>query len=63
MQSLNSLSANRPIAVGCSIEHERFGIGVVEKIEGVGENCKATVSFKHVGTKQLLLKFAKFKVL
>lgn len=62
-QSLDSLSANRPIAVGCSIEHERFGIGVVEKIEGVGENCKATVSFKHVGTKQLLLKFAKFKVL
>ena len=59
----NQVLSNNTVAVGCTIEHERFGLGVVEKIEGVGENCKATVEFKHVGKKQLLLKFAKFKVL
>ena len=59
----NPVLSNNTVAVGCTIEHERFGLGVVEKIEGVGENCKATVEFKHVGKKQLLLKFAKFKVL
>jgi DNA helicase-2/ATP-dependent DNA helicase PcrA len=58
-----SNGAGKQLNVGATIEHERFGLGVVEKIEGVGENCKATVCFKHVGTKQLLLKFAKFKVL
>ena len=62
-QMQSPISSNSSVTVGCTIEHERFGLGVVEKIEGVGENCKATVNFKHVGTKQLLLKFAKFKVL
>ena len=41
----------------------RFGIGDVINIEGRGENTKATVKFRNVGTKQLLLKFAKFKVI
>lgn len=45
------------------IEHDRFGIGTVVHIEGVGENAKATVHFKNVGVKQLLLKFARFKVI
>ena len=48
---------------GVKIEHQRFGIGTVIKIEGTGENTKATVQFQHAGTKQLLLKFAKFKIL
>ena len=48
---------------GSVIEHQRFGVGRVVKIEGVGENQKATVEFKNVGTKQLLLKFARYKVL
>jgi len=48
---------------GCQIEHQRFGVGTVIKIEGTGENTKATVTFRNVGTKQLLLKFAKFKIL
>ena len=49
------------LSEGQRIEHERFGRGVVEKIEGAGDNCKATVRFEHAGVKQLLLKFARFK--
>lgn len=47
---------------GMKIEHQRFGRGTVLKIEGTGENTKATVEFVHSGTKQLLLKYAKFTV-
>lgn len=47
---------------GMKIEHQRFGRGTVLKIEGTGENAKATVEFVHSGTKQLLLKYAKFTV-
>ena len=48
---------------GNVIEHQRFGIGTVIKIEGSGENTKATVEFKNTGIKQLLLKFAKFNII
>ena len=48
---------------GCIIEHQRFGIGRVIRVEGSGENQKATVEFKNTGTKQLLLKFARYKVI
>ena len=51
------------LSEGCRIEHQRFGIGTVLKIEGTGENTKATVEFQNAGTKQLLLKFAKFTIL
>ena len=51
------------LQVGQVIEHERFGIGEVLKMEGTGDNCKATVKFRHAGEKQLLLKFARFKVI
>ena len=47
---------------GVVIEHQRFGIGTVVKLEGTGDNEKATVEFRNVGTKQLLLKFAKFNI-
>lgn len=50
------------LKVGNIIEHQRFGIGEVMGIEGVGENTKATVTFRNAGTKQLLLKFAKYKI-
>ena len=56
-------SAAGPLSEGCRIEHQRFGIGRVLKIEGTGENTKATVEFQNAGTKQLLLKFAKFTIL
>lgn len=48
---------------GQFIEHERFGRGEVLKVEGVGENAKATIRFQHAGDKQLLLRFARFKVI
>lgn len=48
---------------GSTIEHQRFGIGTVTRIEGTGENTKATVEFRNTGTKQLLLKFAKYKII
>ena len=48
---------------GNVIEHQRFGVGKVIKIEGMGENQKATVEFKNAGTKQLLLKFAKYRII
>ncbi|KGI60540.1 MULTISPECIES: ATP-dependent helicase [unclassified Prevotella] len=51
------------LQVGSRIEHQRFGVGVVQKIEGEGENTKATVEFANTGTKLLLLKFARYKVL
>ena len=47
---------------GSVIEHQRFGIGRVLRIEGSGENTKATVEFRNAGTKQLLLKFAKYTI-
>ena len=48
---------------GNIIEHQRFGVGTVIKVEGSGENTKATVDFKNAGTKQLLLKFAKYTII
>ena len=59
----NASSAAGSLSEGCRIEHQRFGIGTVLKIEGSGENTKATVEFQNAGTKQLLLKFAKFTLL
>ena len=47
---------------GTVIEHQRFGIGTVVRLEGTGDNEKATVDFRNVGQKQLLMKFAKFKI-
>ena len=56
-------SGGEGLREGVRIEHQRFGIGTVIKIEGTGENTKATVEFRNTGTKQLLLKFAKFKII
>ena len=51
------------LSEGNVIEHERFGIGNVLRVEGTGENTKATVQFRNAGTKQLLLKFARYKII
>lgn len=51
------------LSAGMWIEHERFGKGEVTRVEGSGDNCKATVQFQHAGIKQLLLKFARFKII
>lgn len=58
----STAGAGGNITVGTSVLHERFGKGIVRKIEGNGESTKATVEFENAGTKQLLLKFARLKV-
>lgn len=61
--SASSTSVLNRLTVGQQIEHERFGLGEVEKVEGEGDNAKATIRFRNAGTKQLLLRFARFKVI
>lgn len=56
-------TSNDVLQAGCVIEHDRFGVGHVLRVEGAGENTKATVEFTNVGTKQLLLKFARYKII
>ena len=63
LSSVSSVTSIGGLSVGVTIEHQRFGIGKVLNLEGSGENAKATVEFRNAGTKQLLLKFAKFKVI
>ena len=72
LKKVSSISPSRPalspeassgLQVGAVIEHERFGIGDVVDVVGSGDNCKATVKFRNAGEKQLLLKFARFKVI
>jgi DNA helicase-2/ATP-dependent DNA helicase PcrA len=58
-----SAIGNIGLREGNVIEHQRFGIGTVMKMEGSGENTKATVAFKNAGTKQLLLKFARYTII
>ena len=60
--ALSAGSSSCGLQEGMKIEHQRFGRGTVLKIEGTGENTKATVEFVHSSTKQLLLKYAKFTV-
>ena len=70
-QTGRPLATSRPPSIpsggnlheGCTIEHQRFGVGKVIKIEGTGENTKATVEFRNAGMKQLLLKFAKYRII
>ena len=60
--SAPSSPSNSGLREGAVIEHQRFGVGTVVKLEGTGDNEKATVEFRNVGIKQLLLKFAKFTI-
>lgn len=61
--SSTSSAGSGRLVEGTKIEHQRFGVGTVLKLEGSGENAKATVQFVNSGTKQLLLKFAKFTII
>lgn len=61
--SSTSVSTDSGLRVGQYIEHERFGLGEVLKVEGAGDNAKATIRFQNVGDKQLLLRFARFKII
>ena len=61
--SASSSSAGGNLREGMKIEHQRFGVGTTLKLEGSDETAKATVEFVPSGTKQLLLKFAKFTII
>lgn len=56
-------TASGTLKVGQQIAHSRFGRGKVVALTGTGIDAKATVEFENVGTKQLLLRFAKFTIL
>ena len=56
-------SGSSAYPIGTRIEHERFGKGTIKGCEGSGENMKLCVAFDMAGTKNLLVKFAKFRVL
>lgn len=51
------------LSVGAKVNHERFGTGVVQSIEGIGVNKKAEIKFESGGIKKLLLKFAKLQII
>jgi DNA helicase-2/ATP-dependent DNA helicase PcrA len=61
--SRGGVASPSQLSEGQVIEHQRFGVGKVLKVEGTGENTKATVQFQNAGVKQLLLKFARFTIL
>ena len=56
-------SQRQTIHAGARVEHQRFGLGTVVAVEGVGENEKATIEFQNAGNKTLLMKFARLTVL
>ena len=62
-QTSGSNTAKAPLNIGQIIEHNRFGIGEVINVEGSGINAKATIKFQNVGTKVLILSYAKYKVI
>lgn len=59
----NASTTQTQLQIGQTIEHERFGIGEIIHVEGAGDNAKATIRFRNAGEKQLLLRFARFKVI
>ena len=71
LKKLRKIDNNQPLQVnqdvkgleeGMTVEHARFGKGVIENIEGKGQDRKALISFKDFGKKNLLLRFAKLKI-
>lgn len=63
MFEANYVTPIEKVLPGVEVIHEKFGQGKVLNVEGTGPNTKATVFFNGVGQKQLLLKFAKLKIL
>jgi len=51
------------VGVGDKVEHLKFGKGQVIGLEGSEQNIKAKIKFEKIGEKNLLLKFAKLKIL
>jgi DNA helicase-2/ATP-dependent DNA helicase PcrA len=61
--ALPTVSSINGLELGSKVMHDRFGVGIVKRLEGSGDSAKATVEFVNAGTKQLLLKFAKIKLI
>ena len=59
----NDLNNGISISEGDKVEHDRFGIGLVVKIEGNGSNRKALIDFQNSGSKKLLLRYAKLNLI
>mgnify|MGYP000606174731 FL=1 len=59
----NDLNNGISISEGDKVEHDRFGIGLVIKIEGNGSNRKALIDFQNSGSKKLLLRYAKLNLI
>jgi len=59
-----SFEADDPASIvpGIMVEHQRFGRGKVLQVEGIPPDLKATVFFHNAGQKQLLLRFARLKI-
>ncbi len=62
-QPSSAKSTQIPLNIGALVRHERFGIGEVLALEGVGDNAKATIKFQNAGVKTLLLKFARLTLI
>ena len=54
---------NKTVRIGSRVMHEKFGLGKVVDVTGSGDMVKATVAFENNNVKQLMLKFAKLKIL
>ena len=61
-QAKEKASSGGDIRVGMSVKHAKFGTGKVLQVEGSGANQKVSVQFPAVGTKNLLLRFAKLEI-
>ena len=51
------------LAVGVRVEHDHFGYGHVERLQGSGPNARVTVHFQHGGSKVLLAQYANLKLI
>ena len=61
--SINSNLFDNKLSIGNIVIHDRFGKGKVIYIEGVSDNQKAEILFEKAGTKKLLLRFSKLKII
>jgi DNA helicase-2/ATP-dependent DNA helicase PcrA len=63
MPDYENESQESPLFVGCQVKHDMFGVGVVQAIEGAGNDLKLSVDFDEVGPKKLLYRYAQLEIL
>ena len=62
LDQIGELAAPESIQPGVRVYHSKFGFGRVQSVDGVGPDARAVVNFDTVGTKTLVLKFAKLLI-